>query len=311
MAWLNYQHLYYFWVIAREGGLARAGKALRLSHSTLSVQLRALEESLGEPLFERSGRALSLTPFGREVQQYAQEIFRLGAELLDFSRGHATSVRRLEVGTVSALPKSMVSRLLEPAFASGHAGTVRIRQDLLERLVSELASGRLHVLLSDTVPARTSVLKLHAHPLGTSKLLLYGAADLAARYRAGFPASLEGAPVLMPGPDAALRRGLERWFADRRLHVNIVGEIDDAGTLRTVGAAGRGLFPVRAALRSEVEEGLGAQRVGELRGLVEPYFVISLERRITHPAVTALIDAARERLPPPRARARSSSSSGS
>jgi LysR family transcriptional activator of nhaA len=296
MAWLNYQHLYYFSIIAREGGLARAGAALRLSHSTLSVQLRALEDTLGEPLFERRGRSLVLTPFGREVQQYASEIFRLGSELLDFARGQAAPLRRFEIGVVSAIPKTIASQLLRPTFESGHAGTIRVRQDTIDRLVAELGSGRLHAILSDSAPARSSALKLHIHPLGTSTVHLYGAADLARRYRKGFPGSLEGAPMLMPGPDAALRRGLERWFAEHRVRVNAVGEIDDAGTLRALGAAGRGLFAVRAALKAEVEEGSGAKRVGRLAGLVEPYFAISLERRVTHPAVAALIEGARERL---------------
>lgn len=301
MAWLNYQHLYYFWMIAREGGLARAAAALRLTHSTLSVQLRALEDVLGERLFERRGRALALTPFGREVQQYATEIFRIGNELLDFSRGHTTAPRRFEVGTVGAIPKTMIARLLQPALASDDGAVVRIRQDTIARLIQELASGRLHAIVSDAVPAAGGALRLHAHALGTSKVLLYAAPRLAARYRSGFPGSLEGAPVLMPGPDAALRRGLERWFVERGVRVNQVGEVDDAGTLRALGAAGHGLFPVRAALRGEVEDGLGLRPVGTLAGLVEPYFALSLERRVTHPAVAALIGSARRDLgPPPR-----------
>ena len=296
MAWLNYQHLYYFSVIAREGGLAKAAAALRLSHSTLSVQLRSLEETLGEPLFERRGRSLVLTPFGRDVQQYASEIFRLGNELLDFARGRAASLRRFEVGAVGAIPKTIICQILLPALDTEEAGAVRIRQDTIERLVQELGTGRLHAIISDSPPVQAGGLKLHAHPLGSSEILLYGSPALAERYRKGFPRSLDGAPVIMPGPDATLRRGFERWLADRSLRVNAVGEVDDAGTLRALGATGRGLFPVRAALRNEVEEGLGARRVGRLTGLVERYFAISLERRVRHPAVAALIDVARRRL---------------
>ncbi len=298
MAWLNYQHLYYFWTIAREGGLSRAAAALRLTHSTLSVQLRALEESLGEPLFERRGRALVLTPFGREVQQYASEIFRVGAELIDLAAGRASSRRRFEVGVVSAIPKTTICQLLLPALEGEPAGGVRIRQDGIEGLVHELASGRLHAIISDAPPLQGGALRLHAHALGSSDILLYGSRALADRYRRGFPRSLDGAPVLLPGPDAALRRSIERWLAARGLRIDAVGEIDDAGTLRALGAAGHGLFPVRAALRGEVEDGLGARRVGRLAGVVESYFVISLERRVKHPAVATLIEAARRRLDP-------------
>lgn len=302
MAWLNYQHLYYFSVIAREGGLAKGAAALHLTHSTLSVQLRALEEALGEPLFERRGRALVLTAFGRDVQQYASEIFRLGEELLDFSRGRSATLRRLEVGVVSAIPKTIVRRVLLPSVDDADVGTVRVRQDTLERLVQELGTGRLHAILGDTPTAPASPLKLHAHALGSSAILLYGSAEQARRYRRGFPRSLDGAPLVMPGPDASLRRALERWLATRQLRVRTVGEIDDAGTLRALGAAGLGLFPVRAGLRSEVEEGLGAQRVGRLTGLVESYFILTPERRVSHPVVAALIDAARRRLAQPAER---------
>ena len=298
MVALNYQHLYYFWIIAREGGLTRGAKALHLTHSTLSVQLRALEDTLGERLFERRGRALVLTPFGRDVQQYATEIFRVGTELLDFAQGRAVSQRRLELGVVAAIPKTMVCQLLVPALDEERSGSIRIRQDATERLVQEMASGRLHAVLSDAPPVPASGLKLHSHALGSSEILLYGSAALAPRYRRGFPRSLDGAPMLVPGPDATLRRGLERWFADRHLRLDAVGEIDDAGTLRALGAAGRGLFPVRAALKSEVEDGLAAQRIGRLSGLIERYFVLSLERRVQHPGVAALIDGARQRLDP-------------
>lgn len=295
MAWLNYQHLYYFRAIAREGGLSRAAKTLHVTHSTLSVQLRALEDQLGESLFDRRSRGLVLTPFGREIQQYADEIFRLGDELIELSRGRTTSLRRFEVGIVGSIPKTLACRLLTPALETPLIA-VRVRQAEQDTLLHELASGRLHAVISDAAPARASVLKLHTHELGSSRILLYGAAELAREYRSRFPRSLDGAPMLMPGPEAALRRALERWFAHRRIRVNTVGEIDDAGMLRSLGASGRGLFPVRSALRAEVEDGLGASRVGPLTGLVERYFAISLERRVTHPGVAALIEVARRRL---------------
>ncbi|HVV85476.1 MAG TPA: LysR family transcriptional regulator [Kofleriaceae bacterium] len=296
MAWLNYQHLYYFWVIAREGGLSRAAAALHLTHSTLSVQLRALEDSLGERLFERRGRALVLTAFGRDVQQYAGEIFRMGDELLELAGGRASSPRRFEVGVVGAIPKTTACKLLLPALDAERARGIRIRQDGLDRLVQELASGRLHAILSDAPSAQGGGGKLHTHPLGASEILLYGRRDLAERYRRGFPRSLDGAPLLLPGADTSLRRAIDRWLAVRGLRVDAVGEIDDAGHLRAFGVAGRGLFPVRAAIRGEVEHGWGARRVGRLTGVTESYFVISLERRVKHPAVAALIEHARRRL---------------
>jgi LysR family transcriptional regulator, transcriptional activator of nhaA len=300
MEWLNYHHLFYFSVIVREGGLAKAAARLRLSHSTLSTQLRALEEFLGCELFERCGRRLVLTPMGAEVAEYANEIFRMGAELVDVTRGLKDGrCSALRVGVVDALPKTFTYRLLEPAMQANGSGAIHVRQDDIGRLLEALASHRLHLVLSDTPPQGLSG-RVHAHLLGESEVLLYGTAELAKRYRSGFPESLRDAPLLLPGAAASLRRGIECWLTDRGIRMRVEGELDDAGLLRVFGGAGRGLFPVRAALRTEVEEAHGAVMVGTLHGLREQYYAVSNERRVRHPGVVALIDRARSRLSTPQ-----------
>jgi LysR family transcriptional activator of nhaA len=299
MQWLNYHHLFYFSAIVQEGGLAKAASRLRLSHSTLSTQLRALEEFLGSELFERRGRRLVLTATGEQVAEYATEIFRLGTELVDVARGEADGRRpALRVGVVNALPKTFTHRLLEPALQGSDGGPLHVRQDELERLLEELAANRLHLVLSDTTPP-PGVVRVHAHPLGQTEVWLYGAPQLAAEYSADFPQSLQDAPLLLPGRGASLRRALDRWLTDRDIRVRITGEIDDAGLLRVFGGAGQGLFPVRAALRTEVEEAHGAVSVGKLDGLFERYYAISVERRVRHAGVLALIDRARSDLSTP------------
>jgi LysR family transcriptional activator of nhaA len=297
MEWLNYHHLFYFHAIVQENGLAKAAARLRLSHSTLSTQLRALEEFLGAELFERRGRSLVLTPLGAEVAEYATEIFRLGTELVDVARGHA-SVRAapLRVGVVDALPKTLTYRLLEPALEAEGCGPVHVRQDELAPLLDDLATHKLHLVLSDTPPPHGLSVRVHAHVLGQTEVLLYGTPKLAARYRDGFPESLQDAPMLLPGAAASLRRGIERWLTDRGIHVRVEGLLDDAGLLRVFGAQGRGLFPVRAALRTEVEEAHGAVFVGKLEGLHERYYAVSAERRVRQPGVLALIERARVKL---------------
>ncbi len=297
MDWLNYHHLLYFWTIAREGSLAKASAKLHLTHSTLSVQLRTLEEFLGGPLFERRGRALVLTELGTGVASYADDIFRTGAELVDMARGR-TAPRRaiLRVGVVGAIPKTVAYRLLEPALAIEGYGPISVRQDNLERLLSDLAATRLHLVLSDLAPPEGSLVRVHGHLLGESDVLLYGTSALAAKYRPGFPASLDGAPLLLPSPGTSLRALLERWFTQHELRVKIEGEFDDAGTMRAFGAGGRGLFPVRAALKTEVEEAHDVRRVGRLEGIRERYYAISPERRVRHPAMAALIESARVNL---------------
>jgi len=301
MEWLNYHHLFYFWRIAREGGLSRAAEQLRLTHSTLSAQLRSLEEFLGGPLFERRGRRLVLTALGEEAASYADDIFRLGSELVDVARGRSGERKQaLRVGIVSSLPKSVAYRLLRPGMTAPGYGSLVARQDRFDRLLEELASGRLHLVLSDSAPPESGSRRVYAHLLGESGVLLYGTASLAKKYRVGFPGSLEGAPVLFPTAQSALRAQLDRWFVERELRVRAAGEFDDAGLMRVAGAHGQGLLPVRAALRAEVEDAHSVELVGPLEGLVERYYVVSLERRVRHPAVSALVEEARVGLAEPR-----------
>jgi LysR family transcriptional activator of nhaA len=307
MSWLNYHHLHYFWVIVQEGGLAKAALKLRLSHSTLSAQLRALETALGSQLFERRGRRLVLTPFGTEVASYASDIFRLGGELIDVAQGRS-AIRRtpLRVGVVGSLPKTVVHRLLEPGMSRSQS-PIDVRQDTMTHLLEELAGNRLHLVLADAPAPESLPLRVHSHLLGEAALSIYGAPELAARHRPRFPKSLDGAPLLLPGQGSLLRRALERWFADHDLRPSIEGEFDDAGLLRVFGGAGHGLFPVRDILRGEVEDVHGSVFVGPLDGLKERYYAISVERKVRHPGVVAIIESARSKLfaaPPSNKRAR-------
>jgi LysR family transcriptional activator of nhaA len=295
--WLNYHHLFYFWRITREGGLARAAARLHVSHSTISAQLRSLEAFLGAPLFERRGRRLVLTPMGAETAAYASDIFRLGNELVDVARGSSqVTSPTFRVGVASSLPKTLVYRLLEPALRGKPSMRMQVGQGELTRLLPELAAHRLHLLLSDRPAVEGSLGPVYSHRLGESEIWLYGDKKLAARYRRNFPDSLQGAPVLLPGHDSALRATLERWFADRDLRVEVVAEADDAGLLRVFGSKGLGLFPVRAGLRSEVEASSGAECVGRLESACETYYAVSVERRVRHQAVARVMEAARVEL---------------
>lgn len=303
MEWLNYHHLLYFWVTAREGGLTRGAAKLRLTHSTLSTQIHALEEFLGGALFQRSGRTLVLTPLGVEIARYADDIFRTGAELVEMARGRATTLRSvLRVGVTGALPKTLAYRLLEPALSVSEYGSIQVRQDSSERLLDDLGLSRLHVLLSDTPPPEGLHPRAYGHVLGETEIVIYGTRALARKYRDGFPRSLSGAPMLLPAPGTSLRRLLERWLTENEVHVRVAGEFDDAAMMRAFGVNGRGLFPVRAALAAEVEDGHGAVQVGVVDGVRERYYAISTERKARHPAVVALLESARERLLTPEPR---------
>jgi LysR family transcriptional activator of nhaA len=295
MDWLNYQHVRYFAAIVREGGLARAGEALHLTHSTLSAQLRELEAFLGAPLFERRGRRLLLTPFGETIAGYAAELERVGAELLDVARGSRSGPRLspLRVGLVDALPRTTGFRLIEPALTDDPRPLLQMHHGPLQRLLGALSENQLHLVLADQPAPEGLSRALHSHLLGRSDVLLYATQPLAARCRARFPASLDGAPMVLPAVGTGLRRSLEGWLSERALRPVVVAEAEDAAMMRVLGVRGLGVFPVRAALKAEVEDLAGVALVGSLEGVSESYYAIAHERRVKHPGVAAIIAAGR------------------
>lgn len=292
---LNYHHLHCFWVIADEGSITRAARRLHVTHSTLSVQLRSLEAALGKELFERRGRGLVLTPFGDEIRAQASEIFRIGHEIIDGTRRNFGELVRLRVGVLTSLPKTITCRLLENIMDGGRT-TIDLQHGPLDRLLESLATGRLHVVLTDQTPPQGTNLRLHTHPLGETELLLYGTTSVAGKLRGSFPRSLDGAPLLLPRPGSHLRRQIDAWLGARDLHVRVAAEVDDAGALRAFGLRGWGLFPVRSALASEVSDVRGTRRVGRLDGIRERYFAVTRDRAIRHVATAKLVELARVNL---------------
>jgi LysR family transcriptional activator of nhaA len=261
------------------------------------MQMRALEEELGGDLFERRGRRLILTALGNEIAWYAEEVTRLARDASEVARGHERPRRTpLRVGVVGSIPKALAFRLLEPALTVEGYGPIAARQDTQERLLEELAVGRLHLVLADTAPPQGGALRLFDHALGSSELSLYGTPDLAEKYRGDLPRALSGAPMLLPMRGTALRRSIERWLGEHGVRVRVEGEFDDVGLMRVFGLRGRGVFPVRAAMAAEIEDIGGVVCLGPIPGALERYFAISVERRVRHPAVNALIESARGKL---------------
>ncbi|MEO8178775.1 MAG: LysR family transcriptional regulator [Deltaproteobacteria bacterium] len=296
MDWLNYHHLYYFSIIAQEGGVTPAARKLRLTHSTLSTQLRALELHFGARLFERRGKRLVLTSFGADALRYASDIFRMGRELNDVAHGRASPNRDvLKVGAVPSLPKTLVHHLLAPALDLD-ATSLLVQQDTAAGLLDSLVAGRLHAVLLNDVPTPPAGARVHSHLLGETDILLYARARLAQTARRDFPMHLPEVPFILPPEGAPLRRRLDAWFVEHDLRILVKAEVDDAGLLRALGAAGRGVFPVRATLKSEVEDVRDIHLVGKCEGLRERYYIATTERRVRQQALAALIDGARTRL---------------
>jgi LysR family transcriptional activator of nhaA len=297
MEWLNYHHLLYFWTVAREGTIARASEELRLAQPTISGQIRVLEDQLGEKLFQRSGRNLVLTDVGRLVYRYADDIFGLGRELMDTLKDRPTGrPLRFQVGVADEVSKVIAYRLLEPALRLAQPVYMVCRDGAAERLLTDLATHSLDLVIADTPISPTIKVKAFSHPLGETSVSVFGAAKLAAPRRKSFPKSLDGAPFLVPTIGKTLRRTLDQFFDQQGIRPRIVAELDDSALLTTFGQAGAGLFVAPSVLEKEITRQFGVTVVGRLDAVRERYFAISVERRLKHPAVVAISEAANEML---------------
>lgn len=294
---LNYHHLLYFWMVAREGTVARAATQLRLAQPTLSGQIRALEVALGEKLFERAGRGLRLTEMGRMVSGYADEIFALGHELRESIKGQPTGrPLRLSVGVAHALPKLVAYRLLEPALALTRPVRLAVHVQSTEKLLASLALHDLDVVLTDRVAPPGVSVRAFNHLLGDCGVTLLAAPARALKLKRGFPQSLDGAPFLLPGETSTLRRALEQWFERLRIRPRVIGEFDDSTLIEVFGQAGRGIFATPSIVETSVCRQYGVRVVGRLDRVRERFYAVSAERRSKHPAVIAITESARREL---------------
>jgi LysR family transcriptional activator of nhaA len=297
MEWLNYHHLLYFWTVGRIGSVSRASAELRLTQATVSAQLKSLEQSLGEKLFHKSGRHLILTDTGKVVFRYAEEIFSLGQELMGTLKGRPQGrLARVNVGVTEIMPKLVAYRLIEPALKLKDPYRIICREGTNSELLAALAVHDIDVMLSDGPIDPAVNVKAFNHLLGECGVSLFGIPQLAAKYRAGFPQSLDGAPFLLPTSNAIARRSLDEWFESKNIQPTIVAEFEDSALMKVFGQRGLGLFAASSVIAVEVQRQYGVRIIGRLEGVTERYYAISLDRKLKHPAVVAISDAARARL---------------
>lgn len=296
MDWLNYHHLLYFWTVAKEGSLRRASERLRVSQPSISTQIRQLEHSLGTDLFERRGRSLVLTEMGHFVLGYAEEIFSLGSELLGAVRQNAPARRRalhLAIGVEDSFPKLLSYQILKPVMGLTPPVQLTCREGKPEELLTQLATHRLDAVLMDDPATGMVKFKVFSHLLGSSTVALCAAPKLARRLRDGFPQSLHEAPALLPTPNTTLRRALEAWFQSNRLRPRVVAEFEDGALMKIAATDGAGFIAVPALTLDECVSRFGLEELGVATGCQDQFYLITGERRLTHPAVVLLREHAR------------------
>ena len=294
MEWLNYHHLLYFWTVVRTGGLGPASEELRLSPSTISVQIHRLEEVLAEELLRKSGRQLVLTEMGRLVYGYADEIFSTGQEMMEAVRGRPTGrPMRLVVGVADVVPKLVAQRLIEPALRLAEPVQVVCREASPEQLLDALVRHTVDLLVTDAPVGPEVKVRAYNHLLGESGVSFVAAPSLAKACQRGFPRSLDGRPMLLPTGNMAIRRSLDQWLDERQVRPRVVGEFEDGALLREFGTAGHGIFVTPTMVERQLLRAHRLRTVGRTEAVRARVYAISAERRIKHPAVAAICNAAR------------------
>ncbi len=303
MARLNYRHLQYFAAVVQERGVRAAATKLHLTPQTISAQLRQLEDALGAPLLVRAGRGVEPTEAGRLALRYAEEIFSLGDELAEVLRAGAPErALAFRVGLLDSIPKSIAHWLLEPAMTLEDPVRIICREQSFAELLGALAVHRLDLVIADTPFPPGLDVKCFNHPLGSSSLSCFGSPSLLRAHRGKFPRCLDGAPLLLPREETAWRRGLLAWLEARGVTPVIRGEFDDTALMKAFGHAGTGFFFAPSVTADEVCAQYALKEVGEVMEVRQELYAISVERRITHPAVRAITEHARGELLRPRSR---------
>ena len=295
---MNFKHLHYFWVTAKAGGVMRAGEQLHTTPQTLSGQIKLLEERLGRKLFRKSGRNLELTEDGRLALGFADQIFALGSELeASVRQAHGgQGVLDFRVGVADSVAKSVAYRLLEPALSVPQPVRLICSEGKFPDLLSQLALQRLDLVIADEPMSRRISVKAFNHPLGSTAMSFFCAPKLKPMLRGVFPACLNDMPMLIQGASASVRQQLEGWLTRHQIQPRVIGEFDDGALMTAFGREGRGVFMGPSVLEAETVAQFGVEVIGRTDELVEEFFAVSVQRRITHPCVVAITDAARQQL---------------
>lgn len=293
---MNFKHLHYFWVTAKAGGVMRAGEQLHTTPQTLSGQIHLLEERLGRKLFQKRGRQLELTDDGRMVLGYADQIFGLGAELESALRQARSgpSVLDFRVGVADSITKTIAYRLIEPALSVTTPVRLICSEGKFPDLLSQLALNRLDLVIADEPMSKRINVKAFNHPLGRTAMSFFCAPALKKQLKGRFPECLHNAPMLIQGTQASVRQQLDAWLTRHQIAPRIVGEFDDGALMTAFGREGRGVFMAPSVMEAATRAQFGVSVLGRTDEMVEEFFAVSVERRITHPCVVAITEAARD-----------------
>jgi len=289
LPWLKYQHLYYFMIIAREGGVTHAAKKLRLSQSSLSTQLKTLENSLGKSLFKREGRRLKLTTKGQIALDYAEDIFRMGEELLSQFSDDANDVKRpISIGALSPLSKNLQYEIIRP-LVMGATRTVRVVEGEYLDLLGQLKKHQIDLLLSNLAPGGLDTNTLSVHLLGEMPVYLVGRPPFKIPKKK-FPKWLEGIPLFLPSTKTSARVDFDAILVRANIQATIQAEVDDTALLRLLALSGSGIALIpEIGVKFELEQ-KRLLKIEKIPGLYERFYAITARKKFIPQSIIELIN---------------------
>ncbi|WP_018693688.1 LysR family transcriptional regulator [Algicola sagamiensis] len=291
---INYNHLYYFYVVAQEGNIKRASLRLNVTSQTVSSQIATMEDYLGRPLFDRLHKQFQLNEVGTVVYQYAQDIFSLGEELrLVLHHEALQKVEKLTIGFVDVIPKVMAFDILKPCFQTYQAMRIVSREGDLPTLIAEMALNRIDLIISDQPVGTEFSVKVFSKFLGESGFSFFAEPRWAEALKVNFPYSLNHQPFLIPGDKSVQKNLLLAWFESLEIAPNIIGEFEDSALMKLFGKEGIGIFCSPTSIEDYVKEQFSVEVIGKTTEVTERFYAISPERKIKHPALDLLLQQAK------------------
>ncbi len=293
---LNYNHLYYFYAVAKHGSITAASAQLHLTPQTISGQLSHFESQMGVRLFDRKGKRLQLSQMGQLIYQRAEAIFQLGDELRNVLTDQApVQWPTFTVGITDVVPKALAYQLLNPAFNLTEPVRLICHEGDQDSLLADLAIDKLDLILTDRPLQPGSHVKAYNHQLVESGFTFFAASLLAAKCRAGFPQSLSGQPFLMQGKESVARQRLDSWLEKQKIKPNIIAEFDDSALMKCFGQENHGVFTAPTILEETIVSLYQVEIIGRTEQIKEHYYAISPERRLKHPAILEIVNAVQQR----------------
>ncbi len=284
---INYNHFYYFWIIAKEGGVTAACKRLRLSQPTLSAQLTQFEKFIGSPLFERRSRKLILNDKGKIVFEYADSIFRKGKEMIEVLQDSSLKdIIKLNIGVAISLPKKNIHSYLKIPLAHRKVNLSLVEGEQA-KLLENLKINQLDIVLSNE-PAPKDIKGFYSHCIEKAPVIFIASPDYK-NLRRKFPLSLQDQNLFLPTHPAQVRTSLDMYLANNQVKPRLKGEVQNTEMLRVIAVSGHGVVAIPRSSVSDLIKSKEIYIIGDNIDVFSEFYLITTEKKVSNPVVKDML----------------------